>query len=109
MLDRGELAAKGAKLPERLPPVTPGTGRSCPRCVAPLGTFRAGTVEIDTCGSCGGMYVDRGELESLVEQTKDETARADAEALGRDAKEVGQNVALWVCVQALSALLDGIL
>jgi Zn-finger nucleic acid-binding protein len=108
-LDQGELAAKGAKLPEKLAPVTPGTGRSCPRCMKPLGTFHAGEVEVDSCASCGGLYLDRGELERLRDQTTGEERRADVEAFGRDVKETGTNVALWASVQALSALLDGIL
>jgi Zn-finger nucleic acid-binding protein len=108
-LDQGELATKGAKLPERLAPVKPGTGRSCPRCAESLGTFDAGAVQIDACAACGGLYLDRGELERLVEQTKDAERGAAASSLGHDAKEVGENVGLWLCVQALSAVLDGIL
>jgi Zn-finger nucleic acid-binding protein len=108
-LDAGELAAKGAKLPERLKRVTRKKGRSCPRCAKPLAAFDAGAVEIDACSVCGGLYLDRGELEQLVEQTKHEEGRAAAGSLGHDAKEVGENVGLWVCLEALSALLDAIL
>jgi Zn-finger nucleic acid-binding protein len=108
-LDAGELAAKGAKLPERLARVKRGKARSCPRCAEPLGTFDAGAVEIDACAVCAGLYLDRGELERLVQQAKDEERSATATSLGRDAKEVGENVGLWVGIEALSALLDGIL
>jgi Zn-finger nucleic acid-binding protein len=108
-LDAGELAAKGARLPERMVRVRRGKSRSCPRCAKPLRTFDAGAVEIDACAVCAGLYLDRGELERLVQQAKDEEGRAAAASLGRDAKEVGENVGLWVCLEALSALLDGIL
>ena len=45
-LDKGELEAKGAKLPDGLARVTLGAGRECPRCAAALATMRGQAVEI---------------------------------------------------------------
>ena len=38
----------------------------CPKCGMDLHTLRKGTVEIDTCFNCNGMWLDAGELEKLV-------------------------------------------
>lgn len=39
----------------------------CPKCQAPMrGQERSGVV-IDRCTGCGGIFLDRGELERLIE------------------------------------------
>ncbi|MBL7222935.1 MAG: zf-TFIIB domain-containing protein [Candidatus Brocadiae bacterium] len=38
----------------------------CPQCNEPCITVQYGTVEIDCCMSCSGIWLDRGELEALV-------------------------------------------
>jgi uncharacterized protein len=40
----------------------------CPKCGSPLEEHRYGSVAIDQCSSrtCGGIYLDRGELEILL-------------------------------------------
>ncbi len=40
----------------------------CPRCEEPLVAFELNGVEIDRCVTCGGTWLDAGELEWLVEQ-----------------------------------------
>ena len=40
----------------------------CPRCDEPLVAFEFKGVEIDRCVSCGGTWLDTGELEWLAEQ-----------------------------------------
>jgi Zn-finger nucleic acid-binding protein len=100
-LDRGELESQGAWLPKKMPAVPTPTPRSCPRCVAPMGAFQRDDVTIDRCKACRGIYLDRGELERLVEMTKNDDARVASEALERDAKNVG--------VGGLGVLLDVVL
>lgn len=41
--------------------------RLCPVCSEPLQSTPNGKVEIDCCPKCGGIWLDRGELEQLVE------------------------------------------
>ena len=38
----------------------------CPKCGMDLHTLRKGSVEIDTCFHCHGMWLDAGELEKLL-------------------------------------------
>ena len=38
----------------------------CPVCDVTAETTRAGSVEYDRCETCGGVWLDRGELEQLL-------------------------------------------
>nr|WP_269134464.1 zf-TFIIB domain-containing protein [Spiractinospora alimapuensis] len=39
---------------------------TCPKCQGLMQTFDRQGVHIDRCQSCGGVFLDRGELEQLV-------------------------------------------
>lgn len=41
----------------------------CPRCNVETKTHQAGTVEIDTCQNCLGVFLDRGELNRIAVET----------------------------------------
>lgn len=38
----------------------------CPRCEGQLVARLSHGVEVDVCGGCGGVWLDRGELENLM-------------------------------------------
>jgi len=38
----------------------------CPACSSPADRIVSGAVEYDRCRSCGGVWLDRGELEQLL-------------------------------------------
>jgi len=38
----------------------------CPKCSARLEATLMGPVEIDTCVGCGGVFLDRGELDAIT-------------------------------------------
>src|SRR6476620_3488509 len=38
----------------------------CPKCGMDLHTLKKGAIEIDTCFNCGGVFLDSGELDSLM-------------------------------------------
>jgi len=38
----------------------------CPKCLEPMLVAEYGSVEIDNCMSCGGIWLDGGELEALT-------------------------------------------
>jgi Zn-finger nucleic acid-binding protein len=40
---------------------------SCPKCDAPLRRFERSGVVIERCTHCRGVFLDRGELEHLIE------------------------------------------
>jgi hypothetical protein len=42
----------------------------CPKCGMDLHTLKKGTVEIDTCFNCHGIWLDAGELEQITKHDK---------------------------------------
>jgi ribosomal protein L37AE/L43A len=40
----------------------------CPKCGLDLHTLKRGSVEIDTCFNCQGIWLDGGELEQIMAQ-----------------------------------------
>ncbi|GEM_PF-1497413 len=72
-LDHGEHELLLAALPaldsaaESAAPFTthaPTEARPCPRCREAMGVEREGAVAIDVCPSCGGLFLDPGEVEA---------------------------------------------
>jgi uncharacterized protein len=39
----------------------------CPKCQASMRTYERSGVTVDQCGECRGIFLDRGELERLVD------------------------------------------
>jgi len=39
----------------------------CPKCQSPMRTYERNGVTIDQCSGCRGLFLDRGELERLVD------------------------------------------
>ena len=87
--DRGELAqtVKDRRIADRLTedPIR-GTMSpiACPRCGGRMRVRREWDVEVDVCISCGGVWLDHGELEELesqaVQDLGDEERRRRKEA-----------------------------
>ncbi len=51
----------------------------CPTCITDdLRRAEREGVEIDICNNCGGIWLDRGELDLLLDQTCADSARRDA-------------------------------
>jgi Zn-finger nucleic acid-binding protein len=82
-LDRGEIS-RAARLPEKElsrlrsllagqsgpPPVPTEAVAPCPACPGKLSERLLGSVHVDTCDSCQGLFLDKGELESAVEAVR---------------------------------------
>ena len=96
-LDRGEIT-RAARLPEqeltRLrglltdaggpPPLPTDSVVPCPACEGQLSEVTLGSVHVDYCDSCQGIFLDRGELEDALTavraRDKAATARQVVEA-----------------------------
>lgn len=39
----------------------------CPKCQAPMASFERSGVTLEHCTECGGIFLDRGELERVIE------------------------------------------
>lgn len=40
----------------------------CAKCGQSMATTKLGSVEVEVCPGCGGMYLDAGELDKLVDE-----------------------------------------
>ena len=40
----------------------------CPKCGMEMHEVKQGAVDVDVCFSCGGIFLDKGELEHLVDR-----------------------------------------
>jgi Zn-finger nucleic acid-binding protein len=39
----------------------------CPKCQGPMRTYERNGVHVDQCSECRGIFLDRGELERLID------------------------------------------
>ena len=44
---------------------------SCPKCHGPMRTYERNGVHVDQCTECRGIFLDRGELERLIDAEND--------------------------------------
>jgi Zn-finger nucleic acid-binding protein len=54
----------------------PAAGMPCPVCKVPLVMSDRQGVEIDYCPQCRGVWLDRGELDKIIERSAQEAAPA---------------------------------
>lgn len=40
---------------------------TCPKCQSPMRTYERNNVTVDQCTGCSGLFLDRGELERLMQ------------------------------------------
>lgn len=56
--------------------MTQAAGMPCPVCQVPLVMSDRQGVEIDYCPQCRGVWLDRGELDKIIERSAADTAPA---------------------------------
>ncbi len=39
----------------------------CPKCQAPMRSYERSGIVVDRCTECGGIFLDRGELDHLIQ------------------------------------------
>lgn len=57
----------------------PGAGMPCPVCTVPLVMSERQGVEIDYCPQCRGVWLDRGELDKIIERSGRDLAPPQAQ------------------------------
>ncbi|MET0587859.1 MAG: zf-TFIIB domain-containing protein [Novosphingobium sp.] len=55
-----------------------GVGMPCPVCAVPLVMSERQGVEIDYCPQCRGVWLDRGELDKIIERSSRDAAPQQA-------------------------------
>jgi Zn-finger nucleic acid-binding protein len=102
-LDRGEIT-RAARLPDgeldRLrgllsatagpPPVPTDSKIPCPACDGTLTEVVLGSVHVDYCGTCHGIFLDRGELEDALTAVREKDASATAQQVLAAAVSAGK-------------------
>jgi len=58
-------------------------GMQCPVCAVPLTMSERQNVEIDYCPQCRGVWLDRGELDKIIERAATDQAPAAVPAAQR--------------------------
>jgi uncharacterized protein len=54
--------------------MTQAAGMPCPVCQVPLTMSERQGIEIDYCPQCRGVWLDRGELDKIIERSAADTA-----------------------------------
>jgi Zn-finger nucleic acid-binding protein len=76
----------------------PRPARPCPECQRPLEPVKVGSVILDECTRCGGLWVDSRSFRRICEQTEEQTvvlkATAASPASGAD---VSRPARYWPC------------
>jgi Zn-finger nucleic acid-binding protein len=68
---------------------------NCPNCRVPLTITERNRVEIDYCPQCRGVWLDRGELDKIIERSEsvryddDDDRRPSRPVYGSDSKDYG--------------------
>ena len=55
---------------------------NCPRCGNDLAEVVKHSVTVDICSSCGGIWLDKGELAKITDQIREAEASLDRELAG---------------------------
>jgi uncharacterized protein len=51
---------------------------TCPKCHGPMRSYERSGIVVDQCAECRGVFLDRGELEKLIDAESREVAAASA-------------------------------
>lgn len=52
------------------PPTPAASGMLCPHCRVPLAMFERQNIEIDYCPQCRGVWLDKGELDKIIQRSE---------------------------------------
>lgn len=63
---------------------------NCPKCQSPMDTVQVGSVEVDRCSGCGGMWFDAFEDEAVREAGQAATLDTGSAEAGRTQNQQGK-------------------
>ncbi len=72
---------------------------ACPVCAVPLAMSDRQGIEIDYCPQCRGVWLDRGELDKIIERSG--AGRGSCPATHAATKLSRASAAIWAWAQAL--------
>jgi len=77
----------------------------CPACKEPMIVLELNEVEIDNCSSCGGIWLDHGELQLLLETSSQKDRLLSSLELDRQTKEKARRCP--ICSKKMDKVLCG--
>ncbi|MBL7197086.1 MAG: zf-TFIIB domain-containing protein [Candidatus Omnitrophica bacterium] len=86
--------------------VEEGEEMDCPVCREPMVVLELDKVEIDHCFSCGGIWLDSGELELLLEDSKEKESLMASFEKNREAKEKARKCP--ICLKIMEKVTCGL-
>ena len=75
----------------------------CPVCKEAMIVLELDEVEIDHCISCGGIWLDAGELELLLEGVEEKDNLLASFSIDKDTKEAGRRCP--ICLKKMEKVL----
>lgn len=78
----------------------------CPVCKEPMIVLELKEIEIDYCSSCGGIWLDAGELALLLEDTEKKDRLLSSFTVDDRSKEKGRKCP--ICSKRMEKVLSGI-
>ena len=78
---------------------------NCPVCREPMIVLELDEVEIDHCIGCGGIWLDAGELELLLEDSEEKDNLLSSFEPDRDTREKGRKCP--ICLKRMQKVLCG--
>lgn len=66
MIEKKRRELDAARAAQQAEAARPASWMKCPKCGGEMAEEKLEEITIDRCGSCGGVYFDRGELELLL-------------------------------------------
>ena len=66
MTDKGTVAP-ATRASGGSPPASGATALNCPKCHGVMRTYERGGLILELCEDCRGIFLDKGELERLIE------------------------------------------
>jgi uncharacterized protein len=64
----------------------PSAPLACPKCQAPMRSYERSGITIDQCTECRGVFLDRGELERVIDAEEGSRRDRDERVDDRDGR-----------------------
>lgn len=75
----------------------------CPICKEPMVVLELDNIEIDNCAACGGIWLDSGELELLLEGAGEKDTVLNSFELSKDSKE--KKINCPICLKKMDKII----
>lgn len=75
----------------------PRPNRPCPECQRPFSPVKVGSVVLDECSHCGGLWVDSSSFHRICQETEQQTVVLETISSGPEAPPSAGSQRYWPC------------